>query len=137
MLHKPMKTVVFSIVLLFVAAGLAVSQGQTSGQKGQTGTTSQTQQRMPGAMGMQDQNSISATVEDVDQEENKLELRTADGETVELKVPSAVISDLQTGDRVEVSIRKQQGQSGSGTQSQPGQSGSGMQRQPGQSGRSQ
>jgi hypothetical protein len=61
-----------------------------------------------------------------------IKLRSSNGKTVELEVPEAMLSDLQSGDRVEVSIRK--ATQGMGGQSQ-GQSGS-MQQQSGQPDRS-
>jgi hypothetical protein len=72
--------------------------------------------------------AISATVEDVDKQQRMITLRPDKGETIELTVPEAMLSDLQAGDSVEVTIRK----ADKGSHSQSGQSGS-MQRQPGQS----
>jgi Cu/Ag efflux protein CusF len=87
------------------------------------GTSSQYDQR----------HSMSATVTEVDQQEGMVTLRSSNGKTVELQVPEAMLSDLQSGDRVEVSIRK--ATHGMDGQSQ-GQSG-GMQHQSGQPYRSQ
>jgi hypothetical protein len=58
-------------------------------------------------------------------------LRPDQGESIELTVPEAMLSDLQAGDSVEVSIRK----ADKGSHSPSGQSGP-MQQQPGQSGNS-
>ena len=51
--------------------------------------------------------TVPATVVNVNQAAKSLQLQTADGKTVELKVPEALSGQLQAGDRVEVVIRKQ------------------------------
>jgi len=55
--------------------------------------------------------SLSATVQTIREDKGLLRLRTAEGESVEFQVPQALAAELQTGDRVEVSIRKREGAS--------------------------
>jgi sporulation protein YlmC with PRC-barrel domain len=57
--------------------------------------------------GMTASDAVPATVVNVNQAAKSLQLQTADGKTVELKVPEALSGQLQAGDRVEVVIRKQ------------------------------
>lgn len=58
--------------------------------------------------GQQHGNAVSATVETIDQNTRQLTLMTANGKTVEFKAPEALLQDLQTGDNVEVTIRKKE-----------------------------
>jgi sporulation protein YlmC with PRC-barrel domain len=51
-------------------------------------------------------NRIDATVERVDPNQRTLVLRAVDGERMELKVPQALLAQLQAGDQVEVLIHK-------------------------------
>jgi hypothetical protein len=69
------------------------------------------------------QNAINATVTDVNKQQKTVKLRTQNGETVELKVPDRLLTDLNQGDSVQVSIHKAEGQPGmGGTQpTRPGQ----------------
>jgi hypothetical protein len=80
--------------------------------------------------------SMAATVQEVDKQNRTLTLRSMEGDTVELKVPAGMLSNLQAGDSVEVSIHKSyrshQQDMGGSQQSQPGHSGDKQQR-PGQS----
>jgi hypothetical protein len=55
-------------------------------------------------------------VEDIDRQQRVITLRPDTGESIELSVPETILSDLQTGDSVEVSIRKV----AKGSQSQSG-----------------
>jgi sporulation protein YlmC with PRC-barrel domain len=57
--------------------------------------------------GMTASDAVPATVINVNQAAKSLQLQTANGKTVELKVPEALSGQLQAGDRVEVVIRKQ------------------------------
>jgi hypothetical protein len=66
-------------------------------------------------MGM---DTVNATVADVNHQQNTLKLRMQGGETVEFKVPQASLSNLNKGDSVQVSIRKAEGQSGTGAGTQ-------------------
>jgi sporulation protein YlmC with PRC-barrel domain len=50
--------------------------------------------------------AVSATVQNIDQNAKSIQLRTVNNETVQLQAPAALLSTLQTGDRVEVVIRK-------------------------------
>jgi sporulation protein YlmC with PRC-barrel domain len=56
--------------------------------------------------GMRDGEAVTATILNVNTSTKSLQLRTASGETVELKAPEGLLSELQAGDRVEVVIRK-------------------------------
>jgi sporulation protein YlmC with PRC-barrel domain/Cu/Ag efflux protein CusF len=66
------------------------------------------QQTMTQAAGQQPHDAVSATVETIDQNSRQLTLMTADGNTVEFKAPEALLQDLQTGDSVQVMIRKKE-----------------------------
>jgi len=72
-----------------------------------------------GTMGAQD--SIHATVADVNHQHNTLKLKMQNGETVEFKVPEASLTNLNKGDSVQVSIRKAEAQSGMTTPGMPTQ----------------
>ena len=107
MFHKTFKTVVMAVAVLFVVAPFALADkaptslsGKTPQSQKQYGTT------QTGTMGMQDEKAISATVTEVDQQDKRLSLRLEDGETVDLQVSETLLSTLQEGDSVEVSIRK-------------------------------
>jgi len=63
-----------------------------------------------GTMGAQD--TIHATVADVNHQHNTLKLKMQGGETVEFKVPEASLTNLNKGDSVQVSIRKAEAHSG-------------------------
>lgn len=76
------------------------------------------QSSMDGSSQHKQGQSMSATVDEVDQQEGMITLRTSNGKTVELQVPDAMLSDLQSGDRVEVSIRKADMQPGMSGQPQ-------------------
>jgi hypothetical protein len=107
------KTVVLSLSVLLTVAPFALAQGTTgqtspgtqrpgmssAGTKSSGGASSHI-----GTMGMHE--AISATVAEVDQQNNSVTLRMQDGETIELKVPQTLASDLQMGDSVQVTIRK-------------------------------
>lgn len=62
----------------------------------------------------QSSTATTATVESVDPQQGKLTLQMEkSGRTVEMQAPEQLLSDLERGDSVEVSIRKsQQSQSG-------------------------
>ena len=131
MLFRPIKSIVVALALMFTVAPFALAGGQSAtsaaGQKSQ-------QHYGQSQTGMQDHQAISATVEEVDQEEKSLSLRLDDGKTVDLQVPEAMLSTLQKGDSVEVSIRKaDKGQTPGMGGSQPSQPGMGGTTQPGQS----
>jgi hypothetical protein len=98
---------------------MAASTGVMAGSKsGATSTEYKSGMQQTGQR-MSDQN-ISATVQEIDQQDNKVTLQFRDGNSVELQVPQQMLSDLQQGDSVNVSIQKS-GKSGMGTQ--PGQTG--------------
>ena len=121
---KSMKTLTLTLGMLLAASTFVLAGGKTgatsTGQSSTSGTSHyKTQQSGQRATGQ----GISATVQEVDQQDRKVTLRTQDGESVELQVPQQMLTNLQEGDSVEISIRKSQyGQSGMGTQS--GQTGS-------------
>jgi hypothetical protein len=126
-----LKTSTLALVLAFSMSPLALAADRMQSNPRQS--TQQTGQSTMGTSSQHDQGqSMSATVTEVDQQQGMIKLRSSNGKTVELEVPEAMLSDLQSGDRVEVSIRK--ANEGMGGQSQ-GQSG-GMQHQPGQPDRS-
>jgi hypothetical protein len=58
--------------------------------------------------GMQHGDTVTATILNVNESSRRLQLRTANGETVELKAPEGLLGGLQAGDRVEVVIQKQE-----------------------------
>lgn len=90
-----------------------VEGAQTSGASGTTqGTQQRSQQSSDDRMSAQDSQSrvtTPATVESIDTQEGKLTLQMEkSGKTVEMQAPEQLLSDLQRGDSVEVSIRKSQ-----------------------------
>jgi hypothetical protein len=128
---KFVKTSTLALALAFAVSPLALAADRMQTNPSQS--TQQTGQSSMGASSQHDQGqSKSFTVTEVDQQQGMLKLRSSNGKTVELEVPEEMLSDLQSGDRVEVSIRK--ATQGMGGQSQ-GQSG-GMQHQSGQPDRS-
>ena len=52
------------------------------------------------------QDTVNATVADVNHQHNTVKLKMQGGETVEFKVPEASLSNLNKGDSVQVSIHK-------------------------------
>jgi hypothetical protein len=58
---------------------------------------------------MQDGDAVTATILNINESTKRLQLRTSDGGTVELKAPEGLLGELQAGDRVEVVIRKHDG----------------------------
>jgi Cu/Ag efflux protein CusF len=82
---------------------------QQSKQSSDSGTSSQA---------AQSRTATPATVEAVDSQQGKITLRMEkSGNTVEMQVPEALLSDLESGDSVQVSIRKSQQSQSSGSQS--------------------
>jgi len=49
---------------------------------------------------------VGATVQNVDQSSRRLKFRTSNDEIIEMQAPSDLLGDLQTGDSIEVTIRK-------------------------------
>jgi hypothetical protein len=141
MFHKTFKTVALAVAVLFVIVPFALAGGQQGEQTqyrptqpGQQSTDPSSTTGQPshtGTMGMQDEKAISATVSEVDQQDKRLSLRLEDGETVDLQVSDTLLSTLQEGDSVEVSIRKSYTaqQPGMGD-TQPSQQGSGSMTKP-------
>ena len=128
---KTLKTWSLAIAMAFAVSPLAFAadrtgtgQGQQSGYQDRTTTPGQTGQPSMGASGQQGMGQhqgqgMQATIQDVDRENGSVTLRSADGKSVELEVPQSMLSDLQAGDSVEVSIRK----SDKGQHGMPGQPG--------------
>jgi len=111
------KAVVFAIAVVLAAAPFVFAQTSGSGsatsgtqQHLSPGTTTSSQSSPTGTMGAQD--TIHATVADVNHQHNTLKLKMQSGETVEFKVPEASLTNLNKGDSVQVSIRKAEAQSG-------------------------
>jgi hypothetical protein len=114
MSHKSIKTIALALAVLLAIVPVALAQGTTGQSSPSTqrpgmsvpGTTSTpgTTPLQTGTMGMQD--AISATVAEVDQQQNTVTLRMQGGEMVEFKVPQTLASSLQMGDSVQVTIRK-------------------------------
>ena len=121
------KAVVLAIAVVLAAAPFVFAQATTPGSgstapgtqermgPGSTGTAPGsgstapgTQERMGtgtmGAVGAQD--TLTATVADVNHQHNTVKLKMQGGETVEFKVPEASLTHLNKGDNVQVSIRK-------------------------------
>ena len=133
MSSKFSKSLVLAIAVLFVATSLALAQSRPG--TGSTGTPSTTGERQPmgssttgtqSQMGTTDaRDAIFATVTEVNKSEEMVSLRMQNGETVELQVPQQLLSELNQGDSVQVSIRKTAGQPGTGGGMQPSQPGTG------------
>jgi len=81
--------------------GTGTAGSATSGSQSQMGTGTTTQM---GTMAAQD--TLQATVADVNHQHNTLKLKMQGGETVEFKLPEASLANLNKGDSVQVSIRK-------------------------------
>jgi hypothetical protein len=135
--HKFTKTVVFVLAVLLAVVPFALAQGTTgqtspgSQRPGMSspGTTPGTSSSQSGMSSMQ--HAIPATVTDVDQKDRTVKLRMQDGETVELKVPQTLASELNEGDSVQVTIRKaDKGMGGTTSPSYPGGSSPGGTTQP-------
>lgn len=127
---KPSKPLIAAFAALLVTASVAFAQqsppaGTGSTDRPGTGTSGQQMQRQPmgstgtgmtspqtgsqmGTMGMQE--AIPATVAEVNQQQKTVRLRLQNGETVQMKVPDQLLTSLNQGDSVQVSIRKMQSQ---------------------------
>src|SRR5215813_3427103 len=102
------KAIVFAIAVVFAAAPFVFAQtsgpgSATSGTQPSTSssTTSShsSQSSQMSTMGAQD--TLHATVTDVNHQRNTLKLKMQDGETVEFKVPQASLTNLNKGDSVQ------------------------------------
>jgi Cu/Ag efflux protein CusF len=131
---KTLKTWALAIAMAFAVSPLAFAadktgagKGQQSGYQGQTSTTGQTGQSSMGQMGQGQ--GMQATVQDVDRQAGTVTLQSTDGKSVELQVPQSMLSDLQAGDSVRVSIQKSEsGQQGMQRQQGTSPSGGSMPR---------
>lgn len=113
------QAIVLAIAVVCVAAPCVLAQtsgagSATSGQMspGATGTLSRMDTRST-------QDTIQATVADVNRQQHTLKLRMQSGETVEFKVPEQSLTSLNKGDSVQVSIRKAEARPGMGTGTPP------------------
>lgn len=99
MANRLSKLAVSAFAVTSLMASVAFAQTSQSQQPpmGQTGTT-----------GMQQQSAISATVSEVNQQQRTVKLRMQNGETAQFQVPQQLLSQLNQGDSVQVSIRKMQ-----------------------------
>jgi Cu/Ag efflux protein CusF len=108
------KAVVLAIAVVLAAAPFVFAQ--TSGTSPGTGSTSSssttTHSSQTSTMGAQD--TLNATVADVNHQHNTVKLKMQGGETIEFKVPEASLTNLNKGDSVQVSIRKAEAQPGMG-----------------------
>lgn len=120
------KAVVFAIAVVFAAAPFVFAQTSGSGSatsgtqpytSPSTPSSHSSQSSQMGTMGAQD--TIHATVADVNHRDNTLKLKMQDGKTVEFKVPEASLANLNKGDSVQVSIHKAEA---SGMSTQPSSS---------------
>jgi Cu/Ag efflux protein CusF len=126
-----LKTSTLALAMAFAVSPFALAADRM--QSNPTQSTQQTEYRSQkhtgsqqtgrSSMGASQGQGMNATVTEVDRQQGMVTLRSSNGKTVELQVPEAMLSDLQSGDRVEVSIRKADEQQGMRGQSQ-GQSGS-------------
>lgn len=112
------KAIVFAVAVVFAAAPFVFAQTSGSGsattgtQPYSSSTTTSSQSSQMSTMGAQE--TLHATVENVDHRDNTLKLKMQDGKTVEFKVPAASLANLTKGDSVQVSIHK--AEAGMGTQ---------------------
>ena len=122
MISKLSKTIMVALAVVLVAAPMVLAQqsnrpAQQSDRPGSSssgmgpGTTSErpststgTQSPSMGTMGAQD--TIPATVTEVNHQNHTVKLHMQGGETVELKVPEQSLASLSKGDSVQVSIHK-------------------------------
>ena len=104
------KAVVFAIAVVFAAAPFVFAQATTPGagstapgtqERSTSSTTTHSSQ-----MSTMGQDTVNATVADVNHQQNTVKLKMQGGETVEFKVPEASLSNLNKGDSVQVSIHK-------------------------------
>ena len=101
--HKK-SSIVFTLVLtlsfaLTLFALTTNKTGQTGQYNQQQGKSQQTGKESMGTMGMQSEQTLSATVEDIDPQQRMISLQPDQGKSSELTVPEAMLSDLQAGDR--------------------------------------
>jgi hypothetical protein len=120
--HKFTKTFVFALAVLLAIVPFALAQGTTGQSGNRPSGTQQPGMSSPGTTSQSGMlHTIPATVTDVDQKDRTVKLRMQDGETVELKVPQTLASELNEGDSVQVTIRKaDKGMGGTTSPSSPG-----------------
>lgn len=124
------KTWALALAMAFAVSPMAWAAGSYQGTSSQQlqRRHQQTERPAMGTSGQHQSRAMTATVESVDKQKGSITLRPSNGKSVELQVPESMLSDLQSGDSVEVSIRKagddmQQGMGGR-HQGRPGQPGS-------------
>jgi sporulation protein YlmC with PRC-barrel domain len=76
-------------------------------QEGQAASSTMPTGQVGSMTGRQDGDAVTATILSINESTKRLQLRTSNGETVELRAPAGLLGELQAGDRVEVVIRKQ------------------------------
>jgi hypothetical protein len=81
------------------------SDKQQGNQQATGASTARVEPSQTSAMAIQNM-PIAATVTQIDQQNQKLQLMTETGHMVEFKISESLLSALQTGDSVEVSIHK-------------------------------
>jgi hypothetical protein len=113
MKHKLNQVMGFALAGLLAMAPVGLAAGPS--------TTTQMQHPSTSAKAEKG-NRIHATVERVDPSKHTVELKSTDGEMIELPAPSQMLSELKPGDMVEVSIHKTSGthqRSSSGATARP------------------
>ena len=127
MYSKPLKTSVGALTILLLVASPVLAAGYKHDKPGGTSTMQTAPSR---TSGMQEQSGVttSATVVTVDKDGGTFTVLSEEGKPVEFRASEEMLSTMQAGDVVEVSVRKLQHGQQSGTKdtqhSQPGQSGS-------------
>lgn len=113
MANRLSKLAVSAFAVTSLMASVAFAQTSQSQQPPMGGSSSGQQMQQPpmgqtGTTGMQQQSAISATVSEVNQQQRTVKLRMQNGETAQFQVPQQLLSQLNQGDSVQVSIRKMQ-----------------------------
>src|SRR5919198_6165714 len=119
----------FALAGLLAMAPIGLAAG-AAGEKS-TGPSATTQMQHPSKSAKAEKgDKIHATVERVDPSKRTVELKSTDGETIELPAPSQMLSALKPGDMVEVSIRKTSGTHERGATGMPERGSSGATARP-------
>jgi|SRR5262245_48570629 len=120
---KPKLNQVMGFALAGLLATAPVGLAAGAAGEGYTGPSAATQAQHPSKSAKAEKgDKIQATVERVDPSKRTVELKSTDGEMIELPAPSQMLSALKPGDMVEVSIRKTSGthqRSSSGATARP------------------
>lgn len=109
MANRLSKLALSAVAVASIMTSVAFAQTTQSQQSPMGGSSGQPMQQQPmgqtGTMGMQ-QHAIPATVSEVNQQQRTVKLRMQNGETAQFQVPQQLISQLNQGDSVQVSIQK-------------------------------